>query len=86
MTVERMIKASSTLRDDVESFADSLIKEGSVDAVYNPLAYAWEPHRAYLELAAGGGAKTLLLGMNPGHMEWVRWESLSLQQVLFETS
>ena len=66
MIVERMIEASSKLREDVEKFADSLVKEGSVDAVYNPLAYAWEPHRAYLELASGGGAKTLLLGMNPG--------------------
>ena len=66
MIVEGMIEASSKLRDDVEKFADSLVKEGSVDAVYNPLAYAWEPHRAYLELASGGGAKTLLLGMNPG--------------------
>ena len=66
MTTERMIEASSTLRDDVEFFADSLVKEGSVDVVYNPLAYAWEPHRAYLESATGGGAKTLLLGMNPG--------------------
>ena len=66
MIVERMIEASSKLRDDVEKFADSLVKEGSVDAVYNPLAYAWEPHLAYLELASGGGAKTLLLGMNPG--------------------
>lgn len=66
MIVERMIETSSKLRDDVEKFADSLVKEGSVDAVYNPLAYAWEPHRAYLELASGGGAKTLLLGMNPG--------------------
>ena len=66
MIVERMIEASSKLRDDVEKFADSLVKEGSVDAVYNPLAYAWEPHRAYLELASGGEAKTLLLGMNPG--------------------
>ena len=66
MIVERMIEASSKSRDDVEKFADSLVKEGSVDAVYNPLAYAWEPHRAYLELASGGGAKTLLLGMNPG--------------------
>ena len=60
MIVERMIGASSRLRDDVESFADSLVKEGSVDAVYNPLAYAWKPHHAYLELASGGGAKTLL--------------------------
>jgi len=66
MIVERMIEASSKLRDDVKKFADSLVKEGSVDTVYNPLAYAWEPHRAYLELASGGGAKTLLLGMNPG--------------------
>ena len=66
MIVERMIEASSKLRDDVEKFSDSLVKEGSVDAVYNPLAYAWDPHRAYLELASGGGAKTLLLGMNPG--------------------
>ena len=66
MIVERMIEASSKLRDDVEKFADSLGKEGAVDAIYNPLAYAWEPHRAYLELASGGGAKTLLLGMNPG--------------------
>ena len=66
MIVERMIEASLKLRDDVEKFADGLVKEGSVDAVYNPLAYAWEPHRAYLELASRGGAKTLLLGMNPG--------------------
>ena len=66
MIVERMIETSSKLRDDVEKFADSFVKEGSVDAVYNPLAYAWEPHRAYLEFASGGGAKTLLLGMNPG--------------------
>ena len=66
MIVERMIEASLKLRDDVEKFADGLVKEGSVDAVYNPLAYAWEPHLAYLELASGGGAKTLLLGMNPG--------------------
>ena len=66
MIVERMIEASSKLRDDVKKFADSLVKEGSVDTVYNPLAYAWEPHRSYLELASGEGAKTLLLGMNPG--------------------
>ena len=66
MIVERMIEASLKLREVVEKFADGLVKEGSVDAVYNPLAYAWEPHRAYLELASGEGAKTLLLGMNPG--------------------
>lgn len=37
------------------------------DHVYNPLVYAWEPHRDYLErLAAAGPREILLLGMNPG--------------------
>ena len=66
MVVTQMVEASARLRDDVETFANALVAEGSVDAVYNPLAYAWEPHRAFVEMAAGGGAKTLLLGMNPG--------------------
>ncbi len=66
MVVTQMVEASALLRDDVETFADALVAEGSVDAVYNPLAYAWEPHRAFVEMAAGSGAKTLLLGMNPG--------------------
>lgn len=36
-----------------------------VTHVYNPLDYAWEPHRRYIERYAGP-ARTLLLGMNPG--------------------
>lgn len=34
--------------------------------VYNPLDYAWEAHRQYLERWGAGRKKTLLLGMNPG--------------------
>jgi single-strand selective monofunctional uracil DNA glycosylase len=34
--------------------------------VYNPLAYAWAPHRAYLERWGGTPKRTVLLGMNPG--------------------
>lgn len=34
--------------------------------VYNPLEYAWEPHRRYLERWGGGPREVLLLGMNPG--------------------
>lgn len=34
--------------------------------VYNPLEYAWEPHRAYLERWGDGPREVLLLGMNPG--------------------
>lgn len=34
--------------------------------VYNPLEYAWDNHREYLERYVRPGAKALLLGMNPG--------------------
>jgi single-strand selective monofunctional uracil DNA glycosylase len=34
--------------------------------IYNPLEYAWEMHRQYLELAGGGKKKVVFLGMNPG--------------------
>ena len=34
--------------------------------VYNPLDYAWEIHRQYLELAGSGKKKVVFLGMNPG--------------------
>lgn len=37
------------------------------DYVYQPLDYAWDSHRAYLErYAAAGPRATLFLGMNPG--------------------
>ncbi|MBI3045877.1 MAG: single-stranded DNA-binding protein [Betaproteobacteria bacterium] len=34
--------------------------------VYNPLDYAWRPHRAYLERFGRGRPQVVLLGMNPG--------------------
>ena len=34
--------------------------------VYNPLEYAWEGHRAYLERWGVGVREVILLGMNPG--------------------
>lgn len=34
--------------------------------VYNPLDYAWEAHRRYLERWGAGPREVLLLGMNPG--------------------
>lgn len=36
-----------------------------VTHVYNPLDYAWEPHRAYLE-KFGSRKEVVFLGMNPG--------------------
>lgn len=34
--------------------------------VYNPLHYAWAPHRKYLRRWGAGRKKTVFLGMNPG--------------------
>lgn len=39
---------------------------GAVTHVYNPLEYAGEPHRSYLERYARPGIEALLVGMNPG--------------------
>lgn len=37
-----------------------------VSHVYDPLAYAWEPHRQYLERFGRGRKEVLMVGMNPG--------------------
>ena len=37
-----------------------------VTHVYNPLEYAWAPHRAYLVRYGTGSPDVLMLGMNPG--------------------
>ncbi|XP_029286587.1 single-strand selective monofunctional uracil DNA glycosylase [Cottoperca gobio] len=34
--------------------------------IYNPLEYAWDPHRCYVEKYCRGGQSILFLGMNPG--------------------
>jgi single-strand selective monofunctional uracil DNA glycosylase len=58
----RLIEAAAKLRDAVDalSFAEP------VAHVYNPLRYAWESHRRYLQLVPDHGVRALLLGMNPG--------------------
>ncbi|KAM4613098.1 single-strand selective monofunctional uracil DNA glycosylase-like [Polymixia lowei] len=34
--------------------------------IYNPLEYAWDTHRCYVETYCHGGQSILFLGMNPG--------------------
>ncbi|XP_039971659.1 single-strand-selective monofunctional uracil-DNA glycosylase 1 [Xiphias gladius] len=34
--------------------------------IYNPLEYAWDTHRCYVEKYCRGGQRILFLGMNPG--------------------
>jgi single-strand selective monofunctional uracil DNA glycosylase len=45
---------------------DKLRFSAPVSYVYNPLAYAREPHERYLETWGQGPKRALLLGMNPG--------------------
>lgn len=40
--------------------------EAPVAYVYNPLDYAWDPHRHYLERWGRGTKRVVFLGMNPG--------------------
>jgi single-strand selective monofunctional uracil DNA glycosylase len=66
MVINELILAAENLRDEVEPLGNLLVENGLVDYSYNPLIYAWEPHKAFIELGGSKGAKTLLLGMNPG--------------------
>ncbi|MCD8483423.1 MAG: single-stranded DNA-binding protein [Verrucomicrobia bacterium] len=38
----------------------------SVQCVYNPLVYAWEPYRDYVQRYAASHKRVLFVGMNPG--------------------
>ncbi|SVA60394.1 uncharacterized protein METZ01_LOCUS113248 [marine metagenome] len=66
MVVEQLIRAAACLRDDVGPIGKRLVSEGSVDVCYNPLDYAWDAHEAYLRRMGDSGARTVILGMNPG--------------------
>ena len=57
-----LINITRRLRDQV----DTLSFAPPVTHVYNPLRYAWTPHRKYLECYGEGPKEALLLGMNPG--------------------
>jgi len=51
---------------DLARAVERLRFSSPVAHVYNPLRYAWEPHRRYLERYATASRGVLLLGMNPG--------------------
>ncbi len=66
MSVQKLLRAASSLRDDADVFGGELTSNGIVDCVYNPLAYAWEVHKRYIEISGDKGARTVMMGMNPG--------------------
>jgi len=61
-TSRKLIKAAKHLRDLVAS----LTFPPPVTHVYNPLDYAWEPHKLYLEKFGNSRKRVVMLGMNPG--------------------
>jgi single-strand selective monofunctional uracil DNA glycosylase len=60
--VKKVISATRRLAQE----ADTLEFAAPVTHVYNPLDYAWDAHRRYLEMLNPDGAEILFLGMNPG--------------------
>ena len=62
----KVIDYARKLSKKCDFFAKSIIEETNVSYATNPLNYAWDYHKSYLTQYSGLGAKTLLLGMNPG--------------------
>ena len=62
MPAQPLVTAAQALSKAV----DALSFSDPVTHVYNPLDYAWEPHRAYLERFGNSPKRVLFLGMNPG--------------------
>jgi single-strand selective monofunctional uracil DNA glycosylase len=63
-----LVPIASRLRDDVSELRFG----GLIAHVYNPLAYAWAPHREYLERYGGGQPGVLIVGMNAGYFGMVQ--------------
>jgi len=57
-----LIEAARQLNNDVST----LVFSNPVAYVYNPLDYAWEPYKLYLERYGAGRKRVIFLGMNPG--------------------
>jgi single-strand selective monofunctional uracil DNA glycosylase len=64
--VEDLLEAAKHLSEQCNKKIPALLRHKDVAHVTNPLDYAWELHEQYIRKWGGFGAKTLLLGMNPG--------------------
>lgn len=64
----RMTPSSGFLQAELE--LNALLRQLSfgepVQYIYNPLEYAWDTHRCYVEKYCRPGQSILFLGMNPG--------------------
>ena len=64
--VQELLNAAKLLSEKCTRQIPTLLKHKDVAHVTNPLDYAWELHEQFIRKWGGCGAKTLLLGMNPG--------------------
>ena len=65
---KKLIKIANKLKNKCNELKEKLIKDSlQIKYAYNPLDYAWKPHQQYINKYANLGAKTVLMGMNPGH-------------------
>ena len=74
--VDELIHAAKQLSELCDQQISRIEKKTIVAHATNPLDYAWQHHEQFLRNWGGLGAKTLLLGMNPG--PWGMAQSLSL--------
>jgi len=63
MITAPLISIAQRLRDELATSR----RGGAVCHVYNPLVYAWAPHRAYLDRFGRGEHDVLIVGMNAGY-------------------
>ena len=63
MITAPLISIAQRLRDELATIR----RGGAVCHVYNPLVYAWAPHRAYLDRFGRGEHDVLIVGMNAGY-------------------
>ena len=63
---DRLKDAARRLSEDCNRGVSRILKHPSVAYVTNPLDYAWDYHEQFIDKWSVFGAKTLLLGMNPG--------------------
>lgn len=63
---ERLLQAAEELSSECNLLSRGLVANTDVCHATNPLDYAFSSHQQYLQKWGGRGAKTILLGMNPG--------------------
>jgi single-strand selective monofunctional uracil DNA glycosylase len=59
---DTLVKAAIQLRNAVEKLSFS----EPTAYIYNPLRYAWAPHKTYVERYGNSRKRVLFMGMNPG--------------------